>query len=550
MPTLDWIGKQAVVNHHRQVPFHLLEVDPALSAGDPSAGNLLVQGDNLLALKALLPYYAGKVKCIYIDPPYNTGNEDWVYNDNVNSPEMRAWLGKTVGKEAEDLSRHDKWLCMMYPRLALLRDFLSDDGAIFVSIDDNELASLRMVMDEIFGLKKRLATFVWRTDGNFDNQAKIKNCHEYILAYTTDPDSFARPAVLDPSVSAGSKLHRPYIQNTIVKNGPKNPISSVNLKPGFPANFSSGVVKARSDAWPNYDVDLLVSEGKLVSGAAARSGWSSKELLIEYIDNEFNPVRDSKGQVTTFALTETGAIESKKMRETPSHVISVISGVGSTQNQSAELSAIGFSFRFPKPVALVSYLISLIADRDCLVLDSFAGSGTTGHAVITQNAVDGGCRRFLTIEMETAICRDITAPRLAKAIEGGKAGGYAVGFHYCTLGESLFDETGAIRGSVRFPALAAHVFFTETGSPLPAPVDGTSPLLGVHDGRAVYLLYNGVLGDKRPESGNVLTAEVLRALPPHDGPKVVFGEGCTVSRERLAQAGIEFRQVPYELRVG
>jgi adenine-specific DNA-methyltransferase len=139
MPTLDWIGKKAVLNHHREVPYRLLRCNAELSAGDPDSGNLLVQGDNLEALKALLPYYAGKVKCIYIDPPYNTGNEKWIYNDAVNSPEMRNWLGKVVGAEAEDLSRHDKWLCMMYPRLSLLKDFLTEDGAIFISIDDNEV---------------------------------------------------------------------------------------------------------------------------------------------------------------------------------------------------------------------------------------------------------------------------------------------------------------------------------------------------------------------------------------------------------------------------
>ena len=153
MPILDWIGKKAVVNHHKEVPFHLLKCDPDLSVGDPESGSLLVQADNLLALKALLPYYAGQVKCIYIDPPYNTGNEKWVYNDNVNSPEIKEWLGEVVGQEAQDLSRHSKWLCMMYPRVRLLRDFLAEDGVIFISIDDNEVASLRFLLDEIFGRK-------------------------------------------------------------------------------------------------------------------------------------------------------------------------------------------------------------------------------------------------------------------------------------------------------------------------------------------------------------------------------------------------------------
>jgi len=150
MPTLDWIGKKAVENHHNEIPFRLLHTVPELSVGDKDCGNLIVQGDNLHALKALLSYYAGKVKCICIDPPYNTGNEKWVYNDNVNSPEMKTWLNKVVGSEGEDLSRHDKWLCMMYPRLSLLRKFLREDGAIFVFLDDSEQHHLRLLMIEIF----------------------------------------------------------------------------------------------------------------------------------------------------------------------------------------------------------------------------------------------------------------------------------------------------------------------------------------------------------------------------------------------------------------
>ena len=162
MPTLDWIGKKAVINHHNEVPFHLLREEQGMSVGEPGTGNLIVEGDNLSALKALLPYYAGQVKCIYIDPPYNTGNENWVYNDNVNSSEIRRWLGKVVGGEAEDLSRHDKWLCMMYPRLCLLREMLREDGAIFISIDDNEKHNLRSIMDEIFGGNNFIATVIWQ----------------------------------------------------------------------------------------------------------------------------------------------------------------------------------------------------------------------------------------------------------------------------------------------------------------------------------------------------------------------------------------------------
>ena len=181
MPTLDWIGKQAVVNHHREVPYRLIHCDSDLSAGAPDAGNLLVQGDNLQALRALLPYYAGKVKCIYIDPPYNTGNEGWVYNDNVNSPEIRKWLAK-CRQESEDLSRHDKWLCMMWPRLQLLRELLADDGVIFVSIDDNEVHHLRMIMDEVFGEENFIAQMIWAS-GRKNDSTLVSVSHEYLLCY-------------------------------------------------------------------------------------------------------------------------------------------------------------------------------------------------------------------------------------------------------------------------------------------------------------------------------------------------------------------------------
>jgi adenine-specific DNA-methyltransferase len=188
MPTLDWIGKKAVVNHHREVRYRLLKCDPGLSVGEPGSGNLLVQGDNLLALKALLPYYAGQVKCIYIDPPYNTGNEGWIYNDNVNAPEIKRWLGQVVGKEAEDLSRHDKWLCMMYPRLALLKDFLREDGVIFISIDDGESQHLRIILDEIFGRTNFVGNIVWQKRTSPDARLDLSQGHENVMVYGKSPD--------------------------------------------------------------------------------------------------------------------------------------------------------------------------------------------------------------------------------------------------------------------------------------------------------------------------------------------------------------------------
>ncbi|MCG3181741.1 MAG: hypothetical protein BIFFINMI_04141 [Phycisphaerae bacterium] len=239
MPTLDWIGKDAVVAHHRKVPYHLLRCDRNVSAGDPHAGNLLVQGDNLLALKALLPYYAGKVKCIYIDPPYNTGKEGWVFNDNVNSPDIRRWFRQVVGPEADDLCRHDKWLCMMYPRLSLLKQFLRPDGVLFISIGIDEIGHLRAMCDQLFGRRNLLETFIWQIEGNVENQEAITATHEYILAYEREAGRSQIAVVLDPNVEDGSKLLRDFAENSVVKNGPGNPASVIELPVGFPCEIAA-----------------------------------------------------------------------------------------------------------------------------------------------------------------------------------------------------------------------------------------------------------------------------------------------------------------------
>jgi adenine-specific DNA-methyltransferase len=563
MPNLNWIGKDAVVRHHRDVPFRLLEPVSALSGNaDRDDGNLIVQGDNLHALKALLPRYAGQVKCIYIDPPYNTGNEGWVYNDNVNSSEIRRWLGEVVGKEGETLDRHDRWLCMMYPRLVLLKQFLSEDGVIFISIDDEEIHHLRSLMDEIFGIKRRLASLVWRTDGNFDNQAKIKNCHEYILAYTTNPDQFSHPKVLDPSIKETSKLSRSIIQNTIIKNGPKNPISEIILPIGFPACVDEARIISRTNAWPHYLNDAIISDGKLTNEIRIASGWSSKSILLKFIKTGFQPVLDSKNQRTRFVITGTGAIESIKDREQASHVISVVSGIGSTQSQSAALAEMGFKFPFPKPTNLVKYLISMIDDKNILILDSFAGSGTTGHAVLKQNAEDGGKRRFILVEMDENIARDVTAQRVKRVAEGytntkGQAvPGLGGGFQFCRLSaEPLFDPEGQIRGDVSFAQLAEFIWFAETGTGLnpDAPTSrekeqDLSPLLGIHAGRAIFLLYNGILKDKSLGGGNVLTGPVFDLLPKFPGPKVIYAAANRLGT-RATREGVTFKQTPYALAV-
>ena len=214
MPTLEWIGKSKVINHHQEVPFRVLERrysydEQGQHEEDNGSENMIIRGDNLDALKALLPRYEGRVKCIYIDPPYNTGNEGWVYNDNVNDPKIKKWLGEVVGKEGEDLTRHDKWLCMMYPRLKLLQRLLAEDGAIFISIDDNEQANLKQICDEIFGKSNFLETIIWDKKAGAKGvppRSMLVNVHEYILVYsknsnfqfvgeqrTAEADGFSNP---------------------------------------------------------------------------------------------------------------------------------------------------------------------------------------------------------------------------------------------------------------------------------------------------------------------------------------------------------------------
>ncbi|HBW8014349.1 TPA: site-specific DNA-methyltransferase [Klebsiella pneumoniae] len=374
--------------------------------------NLMIEGDNLEVLKLLQKSYAGKVKLIYIDPPYNTG-KDFVYSDNFQD-NMKNYLemtgqtedGVRITTNAETSGRyHTDWLNMIYPRLKLAKNLLSENGIIFVSIDDIEASKLKIIMDEIFGEENFLAQFVWRTDGNFDNQAKIKNCHEYILLYAKKEINFPHPPIVDPNIPKGSKLFKPEIRNTIVKNGPKNPSSKITLPVGFPCDITSGRVNCAKNTWPIYHSDAEISDKKLTKPLVIESGWSSKELLLDFIKNNCNPIIDSKGQETSFVLSQTGTIEVvKKRSDSQSHVVSVLNGFGGTQKATAQLDEIGACFAgYPKPLDLISYIIQMIAKGDDIILDFFAGSGPTGHAVMLQNAKDRCHRKYILVQIPEAL---------------------------------------------------------------------------------------------------------------------------------------------------
>lgn len=588
MPTLDWIGKKAVLNHHNEVPFHLLRCNVELSVGEASS-NLLVQGDNLLALKALLPYYAGQVKCIYIDPPYNTGNEGWVYNDNVNSPEMREWLGKVVNNESEDLTRHDKWLCMMYPRLVLLKQFLRTDGVIFISIDDFEASSLKFLMDEIFGRPNFIAQLVWEKGRK--NDAKFFSVgHEYMLVYALSVQNLRNKKTVWREPKPGAQeIWDEYIKLREEFGDNDNNIERAlgewykQLPNKHPSKALSrykhidkyGPWRDRDISWPGgngprYEVLHPVTG---INCKIPDGGWRfatpeamQKQValgLIEFREDHTQPpFRKAHLHPIIEELDEEQTDEDQNVNEEKGDEdnigLQVMPSVIYKQSQVAikDLRRLMGEnvFDNPKDYDVIARLLRYVTAPGDIILDSFAGSGTTGHAVLEINTKSKSGRRFILVEMDPNIAQKITAERLRRVSLGYEwkdqkgnphyEEGLGGGFRFCELGPTLFDSFGQIRPEVPFADLARHVFFTETGQPLPSD-DEENALLGMSSGTAVYLLYNGVMRD----SGNVLSTQALTELPPYEGPKVIYADGCKIGRERLREMGITFKQIPYEVKV-
>jgi len=398
---LNWAGKSEAFKTLQLPITDTLVPSPEESINFDTTQNIFIEGENLRVLKALQKSYYGKVKCIIIDPPYNTGSDSFIYPDKFS--EKKDDYQKRVGdkdeegfmlkeglfhKNSKDSGHyHSNWLNMMYPRLFLAKNLMRDDGVIFVHIDDNEVHNLRQILNEIFGEENLLAQFVWRTDGNFDNQAKVKNCHEYILAYCKNINAFPSPPVIDPSVDPSSKLYKEEIRNTIIKNGPANPISQIVLPIGFPCDFKDGKIEERSDAWPRYLNEAIIKDSKLTNETIIESGWSSKDLALEYIKNGLNPIVDGKDQETAFLLSRTGSLEViKKRKENQSHVISVITNLGNTQTTSANLKKDRIYFDYPKPIPLEKYLLSMNEGEEFIALDFFGGSGTLAQAVLELNS--------------------------------------------------------------------------------------------------------------------------------------------------------------------
>lgn len=444
---LMWAGKAEAV-HSLQTPSHATLVpDVDRSVDWNTAQNVFIEGDNLEVLKLLQKAYNDKVKLIYIDPPYNTGS-DFVYEDDFSDTTRRylEWSGQidSEGKRTStstDVAAgrlHSKWLSMMFPRLVLARSLLTQDGVLLVSINDVELASLMALLREVFGPENHLATFIWNNDGNIEQQSAFKVNHEYIVAFARDMERVARPKVIDPNIGEDSKLFNDQIENSITKNGPANPPSEVLLPAGFPASTDAFEVAPRTDSWPHVLDPIKVAGGVLVEPSRVYSGWSSKRLLELYISNGFVPIEDAEGKQTWFAMTPTGAIYGyKKRSEAQGHVLTVLRNLGTTKASSSKMARDwGVVFDFPKPERLIQYLVSVFTNEDDLVLDFFAGSGSTAHGVALQNAEDGGSRRYVLVNI----------PEPTGADSAARAAGFT------TVSEITHKRIAAVRSSVKHAA--------------------------------------------------------------------------------------------------
>ena len=505
MPSLEFKGKQFIYAHHLTVPYRPLVLDAAksLNPAEPD-DNLIIHGDNLHALKALLPRYAGQVKCIYIDPPYNTGNEGWVYNDKVNSPLMKEWLKEQSPVDGEDLERHDKWLCMMWPRLQLLKELLADDGVIFVSIDDNEQHHLRILMDEVFGESNfRNILAVARVKKNIREREHIRALNEgynFVLFYSKSADG-----LIIPPTTFQEKAARWHA------------FDAPGIRPSMEYElFETIPPTGRHWMYSQERAEELVAEGKLRPNP--RTG--TPQYLLD-------------ASTSTMLDTNWTDIQEYDTR-----------------------------FNFPngeKNVGLIQRILTMLDDPDAIILDSFAGSGTTAHAVLALNKEDGGDRKFILVECED-YADTVTAERVRRVINGvpnardaALKEGLGGSFTYCTLGEPI-DTEGLLTGEhlPEYPALAAYVLHTCSGisagaNALQPDADNLFYRNGVTD---YYLLYRPDLEWLRSHDA-MFTAEMAERIADRnraEGRKaVVFAPGKYIGQRDLTGMGITFCQMPYQI---
>lgn len=527
MPTLDWIGKSKVVNHHLDVPYKVLERQYSFDADgkhteNNGSENMIIHGDNLEALKSLLPQYEGRIKCIYIDPPYNTGNENWVYNDNVNDPKIKKWLGKVVGQEGEDLSRHDKWLCMMYPRLKLLHRLMAKDGAIFISLDDNEVYYAKLICDEIFGKNCFIANIIWENFYGRSNAGAISPAHNYTLVYSKAADKWKNIRHLLPRSEESQKKY-------------KNPDNDSR------GPWRAGPIFASGERHEGLMYSIQTPSGRIVSPPKG-SHWRMTESDFWKMVEDNRILFGDKGNnipATKLFLSEVqGGMVPRSIWS--------YQDAGHTQEAKRELQAIfpeSIPFDTPKPTKLISLLATIAADSDSIILDSFAGSGTTAHAVLNMNKADGGNRKFILIEMMD-YADSITAERVKRVITGYGDGKKAVegtggDFSYYELGQPIFNGE-MLNEEIGEDEIRKYVYFTETKQPLEPRKADEPYYLGKYVDNAYYFYYE-------KEQITTLNNEFLNTIQTKAGAYVIYADLCTLSDSELEKYNITFKKIPRDI---
>jgi len=531
MPTLQFKGKTIIWNHHLSIPYHTLDEVAELSfQPDKSGGNLIVEGDNLLALKALLPQYAGKVKCIYIDPPYNTGNEHWVYNDNVNSPLIREWLGKEVAKD--DLTRHDKWLCMMVPRIRLIRELLADDGLVLMSVDDHEYHRARQIVEEIFGLENLMESIVWKKSYGGGSKTKhAVNLHEYILVAAKDItaiEAFELPP--NPEALRYYKLE----DEKLATRGP------YRLQP---------LATNSMDERPNLRYPIQYEGENILPEKQWQ--WSRERTLEAQQNNELVFKKNKQGQ---WSVSYKQYLRDENGQTRGTKPYSIIDSIFTQQGTSTIESLFGDGkvFAFPKPVELIKHLVAFCSRKDSIILDSFAGSGTTMHAVAELNKEDGGSRTCILVQMTEAdltapkknVCKDITRERVKRAIEANK---YDSGFRYVRVGRAI-DAESLLSGDLpTYEQFAKYVFYLCTGEHLAgSSIREKDYFVADHARSVIYLIYRQDIEELTRLALNLSVAEKISA--EHPGKNlIVYAPACFLDEDFLDAKGIQFVNIPYGL---
>ena len=564
MPTLEWIGKEKVVNHHQEVPFRILDKKYTFNA--ENSENMIIHGDNLLALKSLLPKYEGLIDCIYIDPPYNTGKKEgqWVYSDNVDDPRIKKWIGEVVGAEGEDLSRHDKWLCMMYPRLKLLHKLLSSNGVIFISIDDNELCSLKLCCDEIFGASNFIGLLsVEINPKGRKNSDFISISNDYCVIYAkSKKDTYFLENIpkdkKDLSVDEnGNLVHNSGKRVLVGENSFNNIVDDFNSKKHYTVYYNAeqgDMILKKETSLSEIDVELI-SKGYVryysYTGENFVENTYTAEKIVELFQNKALDFKNGKIYEKNFSSSiRIKSILSNRNYQTYDSSGSVIDYKIDVKTTSAgqELKDIfettATIFNNPKNKCLIEILISLIDNKNALVLDSFGGSGTTAHAVLNLNKKDNGNRKFILVEMMD-YADTIAAERVKRVINGyGKDNKAVAGipgdFTYYELGHPLFKDDKNLNEEVPEEEIRKYVYYMETKKPLETETTDNPYLLGKNNDTAYYFYY-------KKDEITTLNHEFLSTINTKATEYIIYADKCVLAQDIMEKFNIVFKKIPRDI---